>query len=152
VLGDAIEQYLSAMVWPYSRFEGNDSWVVVLDNSAGRFYLSIEIHNEWFVLTVNPLVENINPATLCRLSYHLCRLNSEAVMTKAFIDEYMDLGVVVELPTEVINESVLRKTIRAISSLIEKEFDEIKRLSLDSNASSRFLGGTQTDQVPLPEG
>jgi hypothetical protein len=134
-----LEKYLASLDLQYSRFNEKDSWLILLDIAANQFYMTIELHEDWFALTVNPLVEDPEPASIARLSYHICRLNRDVVMAKFFIDDEADVGLVVELPRKAVDETVLKTTIQMISQYIEKEYEELVQLSQDLEAPSKYL-------------
>jgi hypothetical protein len=111
----------------------------MLHNSAGEFYLTVELHREWLAFVVNPLVDDLNPAGLARLSYHLCRLNGDTVMARFFIDEELDVGVCVELPRDCVQETGFRRAVEEINGCLRSEYNELRLLAKDPKALSKYL-------------
>ena len=146
ISGEQIEKYLAELPWKSAPFEGSDSWLVILTNEAGQFNLTIEIQNEWLAFVINPLVENVVPKAIARLSYHLCRLNQDSVLVKYSLDDETDVAVAVELMRQGVEDVNFYQAINMLNFYIEKQFKEIVRLSQDHKAPSQYLADPGEDE------
>lgn len=140
---DEVEQYLASLPWSSERFENTDTWLILLRNDAGHFYLTLAVTEEWLTLTINPLIERVQAERLPRLAYHLCRLNHQMSLAHFSLDNEDDVALTIRLMQLNLDAGMLDTAVDLINQYANDFTPELRRLGQQGDAQEEEQEGEQ---------
>ncbi len=122
---ETIEQYFEQYGWTYDRLNETD-FRTGFRGDVSSFRIMVRLAGDWVYFAINPFVVAPQDAECERKVYRrLLQLNQEMNMAKFTIDDYGDVVLTVELPSENLDYSEFADALGALSYYADENYAQV---------------------------